>query len=213
MSRELKKKLKLFVEGDTEENYFKQLKEKNNLDITYKPVNLRGGGYSNFIREIIKSGDLGFIAVFVIVDLDKIDEEKENFFRLYAYCKEKNKKGKVPYFLIGTNKDFEFFSCCHSPKYTGQSTDQFIKKEYGYKSVEEFKGDKKIYEVLNKGERSYKVALDKLKHKKPYICNQYKLEKKDMQIKIIDTGLFEDALSYPHSNMQELFEIIGIKLS
>ena len=58
MNREGKLKLKLFVEGYTEENYFKKLRKNNNVEIAYKEINMEGGGYTNFLEEIKKSSDL-----------------------------------------------------------------------------------------------------------------------------------------------------------
>ena len=94
MTREGKLKLRLFVEGYTEENYFKKLRKNNNVEITYKEINMEGGGYTNFLEEIKKTSDLGFIAVFIVVDLDKYIceiNQKKPFEELVKYCHNKNK--------------------------------------------------------------------------------------------------------------------------
>lgn len=213
MRRLPKKKIKLFVEGDTEENYFSHLKKGNEVEITYEEVNMHGGGYTNFLKKLKKFGELGYIAVFIIVDMDKIDEDKASFNKLKEFCDNKNKAKKIPYFLVGTNKDFEFFACSHCPNYKGQPTDRYITNEWGYKSVDEFKSDTKIYEFLNKNNRSYQIALEKLSRKNPYISNAFVVKKQDMKISITKTKINEEALSYQHSNIQELFAIIGINIA
>lgn len=212
MIKSPKKKIKLFVEGDTEENYFKRLRKDNNVEIIYQEVNMKGGGYSNFLKMIKKSGDLGYIAVFVIVDMDKIYEDRGSFNKLMEYCKTKNKSKKIPYFVVGTNKDFEFFACSHCPNYKGQPTSQYITNQFGYKSVETFKSDPKIFEFLNKNNRSYTLALERLRKKQPYVKNEFKVMKQDMKISISSTNQNEDALAYQHSNIYELFDIIGVDL-
>lgn len=215
MTREGKLRIKLFVEGYTEENYFKNLRKSNNVEISYKEVNMKGGGYTSFLNEVRKSPDSGFIAVFIVVDLDKFIQEPdqgEPFKKLLRHCKNKNKSGKIPYFLIVSNKDFEYFACCHCLNYKNTDTTAYITKKFKYKSLEEFKEYEKVYNFLNSNSRSYTNALSKIRYQKPYISNQYKKEVKglDINIKIKRTEIESGALNYFHSNIYELFEIIGV---
>lgn len=212
--REGKLKLKLFVEGDTEENYFKKLRKNNNVEISYKEINMNGGGYSGFLKEIKKSSDLGVIAVFIVVDLDKFvdkPDERRPFEELLKYCRDKNKNGKIPYFLIASNRDFEFFACSHCVKYKNTDTTAYITKNFKYIGLDEFKKDEKVYEFLNSGSRSYKNAIGRIKAKAPYISNDYNkdIEKLDKSLKIKRMDINESALNYYHSNLYELFDIIG----
>ena len=117
MSRRITKRIKILVEGKTEENYFKGFKEQPELKLYIKTVNMNGGGYSNFLKQLKKEGETGFLAIFIIIDLDKALIEKKALEELIKYCDAKNKHSIVPYFLIGNNKDFEFFVCCHCPNY------------------------------------------------------------------------------------------------
>jgi hypothetical protein len=201
MTREGKLKLKLFVEGYTEENYFKKLRKNNNVEITYREINMEGGGYTNFLEEIRKSSDLGFIAVFIVVDLDKYINEtnqKKPFDELVQYCKRKNKNGRIPYFLIASNKDFEYFACSHCEKYKDSDTSAYITKNFKYKCLEDFKADEKVYEFLNSNSRTYNNAISKIKSKKPYIANEYikEIKKLDKLLKIKQTNICEEALCY-----------------
>lgn len=214
--REGKLKLKLFVEGYTEENYFKKLRKNNNVEISYTEINMEGGGYTSFLKEIKKSSDLGFIAVFIVIDLDKyIDEvnQKKPLEELIAYCKRKNKNGRIPYFLIASNRDFEFFACSHCVNYKDSNTNAYITKNFKYKNLEDFKSDEKIYEFLNSNSKSYINAINKIKTKKPYISNEYikDIKKLDKSLKIRQTTINAEALCYFHSNMYEFFDIIGVE--
>ncbi|MBF8984532.1 RloB domain-containing protein [Lutibacter sp. B2] len=213
MIRKSKQRLMLLVEGDTEENYMKELKNNPDVYFSIKPVNMHGGGYTNFKNRLRKESTKGFLAIFILIDLDKAFDEKKQLKDLIDYCKMQNKKSEIPYILIGTNKDFEFFACCHCPNYKKGNTDQYITKIFGYKDVGKFKSDTKIYTFLNSDHRSFKEALNKLSSKHPaYFKHVYKKEKKglDITIKLSKTIINQDALTSLHSNIYELFDIIGI---
>ena len=165
----------VFVEGDTEENYFKSLRKhrNNNIKLSFKTSNMDGGGYNNFLNKIRKESTKGYIAFFIIIDLDKVQSDSVNFNKLLDYCKKKNsEKNQIPYFLIGTNKDFEFFACCHCPKYkVSKDTKSYIEKEFNFRDLNKFKSDSKIYEFLNRDGRTVENALETLKKIKHYIEN------------------------------------------
>lgn len=212
MSRKSKQRLKLLVEGDTEENYIKGLKNNPDVKLSIKPVNMHGGGYTNFLNQLRKESPLGFIAIFILIDLDKAIEEEKQLQKLINYCNVKSKTSKIPYILIGTNKDFEFFACCHCPNYKNRNTNQYIIKTFGYKDVNKFKADAKIYNFLNKDNRSINEALTKLSPQKPtYFKHIYKKQKKglDITIKLSEPVIInQDALTSYHSNIYELFDLM-----
>lgn len=216
MSRHMKirPKIKVFVEGDTEENYISELKKCSDCSFTIKPVNMNGGGYQNFLNKLKKDSSTGHSAVFIIIDLDKAESEKDELKKLIKFCRDKNKYSDIPYFLIGTNKDFEYFSCCHCPSYKSNNTDRYITKELGYKSVDECKADKNIYNKLNKGKKNYKVALQKVangKNSMKYFNYEYK--KPTRVGKLIKVKKFmtnDEALNYLHTNMYDFFDLIGL---
>lgn len=204
-----KPRLKLFVEGDTEYNYMYKLKYKKNVILSIKVVNMHGGGYKNFLQSIKKESSLGFTAIVIIIDLDKAHTDKKNLDKLIDFCKDKNQRNNIPYILIGNNKDFEFFACCHCPKYKNKDTKQYITKEFHYKSLGDFKADKNVFEFLNKNGRSSDIALKKLKSR-PFFNQKCSVKKRglDITIKLSDFELYESALSYNHSNISDLFDII-----
>lgn len=204
----------VFVEGDTEENYFKGFRQhkKNNIKLSFKPSNMDGGGYKNFLNKIRKESSKGYIAFFIIIDLDKVQSDSANFNELLAYCRKKNsEKNQIPYFLIGTNKDFEFFACCHCSKYKiSKDTKSYIEKDLNFKDLNKFKSDSKVYEFLNRDGRSFENALETLKSINPYIKNTYTKTNKglDISINITQTSIDSNRINSKNSNIDEFFDLI-----
>ena len=66
--RTTKKNFKVFCEGDTEYNYIDEMRRQKKLSISLKPVNMRGGGYSNFLEQIKTDGTTNCLAKFIIVE-------------------------------------------------------------------------------------------------------------------------------------------------
>jgi hypothetical protein len=52
--RVLKKRYAIFCEGDTEYNYIDKMRKNQGVELVLKPINMHGGGYSNFLRQIKK---------------------------------------------------------------------------------------------------------------------------------------------------------------
>ena len=88
--RELKKKFKVFCEGDTEYHYIDQMRKTQGVEIPIKPINMKGGGYQSFLDEIRTKAQTNCIAKFIIVDADRIQKgknEKDVFLRLLDFCR------------------------------------------------------------------------------------------------------------------------------
>lgn len=51
--RKLRKRFIVFCEGDTEYNYIDTMRLNQGVELALKPINMHGGGYSNFL-EVIK---------------------------------------------------------------------------------------------------------------------------------------------------------------
>ena len=62
--------LQSFCEGDTEYNYIDEMRRQKRLSITLKPVNMKGGGYSNFLEQVKTDGTTNCLAKFIIIDGD-----------------------------------------------------------------------------------------------------------------------------------------------
>ncbi len=211
--RNAKKRIKLLVEGSTEKNYFEGLKKNPDIVFNIKNVvDMHGGGYSNFLKVLKKESSVGYLATFIFIDLDTASSDKKNINELTDYCIRKNKESGEAYFLIGTNKNFEFFVCLHCLNYKNQDTTQFIKNNLQYQSIQEYKGDKKIFEVLNKNQRSYKNAIGRLSGCSSYFIHKFKVKKKGIDIIIKfdkrSIVLDEEQLNCNNSNINEFFDFI-----
>lgn len=75
-TRETKKNFKVFCEGDTEYNYIDEMRRQKRLSIAIKPVNMKGGGYSNFLEQVKTDGTTNCLAKFIIIDGDRAVEEE-----------------------------------------------------------------------------------------------------------------------------------------
>ena len=63
--REIKKVFKIFCEGDSEYNYFDSMKRERKLSLAIKLVNMKGGGYGNFLEKIREDGNTNCLAKFI----------------------------------------------------------------------------------------------------------------------------------------------------
>ena len=183
--RILKKRYAIFCEGDTEYNYIDKMRKKQGVELVLKPINMHGGGYSNFLKQIRKEAQTNYLAKFIIVDADRIRNnagEQENFLKLLEYCMIQNKKGNTPHFLIADNPDFEYVACLHDAEYRGQDTKNYIVKTWGYKNLDAFKNDKDVYEFLNTGKRTFEKMLNAIRVQEKLVRNKYEIKKKTFEI-------------------------------
>ena len=210
-TRETKKNFKVFCEGDTEYNYIDELRRQKRLSIAIKPVNMKGGGYSNFLEQVKTDGTTNCLAKFIIIDGDRAiaeEGEKKKLQELLEYCILQNQNGRIPHFLIVDYPDFEYIACLHTPQYKRQNIAQYIVKELGYKSVDEFKADDKVYNVLNTNENSSDRMISLLRKENCFIVNRYSIKKSLYEIKI-STVYDWEKLGRKGSNINEFFEIIS----
>lgn len=209
--RILKKRYAIFCEGDTEYNYIDKMRKKQGVELVLKPINMHGGGYSNFLKQIRKEAQTNYLAKFIIVDADRIKNnagEQENFLKLLEYCMIQNKKGNTPHFLIADNPDFEYVACLHDAEYRGQDTKNYIVNAWKFKNIAAFKSNGDVYEFLNTGKKSYMNLLEAIKKQEKMISNKYEIKKKTFDIKIKKTDYDEDAVNKRNSNIEEFFEVI-----
>ena len=209
--RVLKKRYAIFCEGDTEYNYIDKMRKKQGVELVLKPINMHGGGYSNFLKQIKKEAQTNYIAKFIIVDADRIKTipgEQENFLELLEYCKLQNDKENTPHFLIANNPDFEYVACLHDIEYKGQDTKNFIVNVWKFKDIAAFKSDEDVYEFLNAGSKSYRTLLDAIRKQDKLVSNNYEIKKKTFDIVIKQTIYDKDALNKRNSNIEEFFDVI-----
>lgn len=209
--REIRKSFKVFCEGDTEYNYIDEMRRQKKLSIALKAVNMKGGGYSNFLEQIKTDGTVNCLAKFIIIDGDRAVAdagEKKNLRELLEYCCIQNQSERIPHFLIINHPDFEYIACLHTPGYKGQNAAQYIIKDLGYKSIEDFKSDQKVYNFLNSRGNSEGIMLSSLKGKARFIINNYSVSKTQYEIKISSTADDWTRLEQKGSNINEFFEVI-----
>lgn len=211
--RKLQKRFVVFCEGDTEYNYINKMRgvKRQDVQITLKPINMHGGGYSNFLKKIKMESQTNCLAKFIMVDADRLVkhyEEKDSFLQLAEYCRLQNKKGTVPHFLIANNPDFEYVACLHVPEYKGQEATRFLRTVLGFQTLEQFKKNTEVYEYLNRGEFSYQIMIQRLRGKDKFVKNIYSVKKKNFEIAISRTDVSWEMLDCKGSNMEEFFDVI-----
>ncbi len=208
--REIKKNFKVFCEGDTEYHYVDEMRRQLKLSITLKPVNMKGGGYSSFLDSLKTDSNTNCLAKFIIIDGDRaVSEsgEKAKLRELVEYCILQNDSGRTPHVLIVNDPDFEYVGCLHTPEYRGQNTEQYITKIMGYKDMDDFKGDTKIYQVLNSNGNSSQLMMKRLKPEDCFVINHYTVSRSQFEIKI-KTIYDWEKLGWKSSNIHEFFQLI-----
>lgn len=65
------------------------MRRQKRLSIALKPINMKGGGYSNFLEQVKIDGTTNCLAKFIIIDGDRAvmeEGEKKNLRELLEYC-------------------------------------------------------------------------------------------------------------------------------
>jgi hypothetical protein len=209
--RVFQKRFAIFCEGDTEYNYIDKMRKNQGVELILKPINMHGGGYSNFLNKIKTEAQSNYLAKFIIVDGDRISSvpgELANFKNLLEYCKIQNRKGNTPHFIIVDNPDFEYVACLHSPEYKGQDVHKFIQTAFGIKDMGDFKSNTEIYNLLNSGNLSCHRMVDVIRGREKFLKNEYDIKKSRFEITIKETVIDMDLLSRRNSNIEEFFDVI-----
>ena len=207
----MQKNIVVFCEGDTEYNYINKMRRKQGVKIALKPINMHGGGYANFLKYIKKESQTNCLAKFIIVDADRLRKhsgERPAFDELIEYCKQQNKRNIVPHFLIVDNPDFEYVACLHAPEYINQDIENFIKSNFKFKSMDDFKSNENVYDFLNTGTRSNMIMLEKIRGKEKLVKNTYSVNKKNFQVMITKTDVNWDKENVKGTNIEEFFDVI-----
>ncbi len=207
--RELRKKFVIFCEGDTEYNYIDAMRLRQGVELALKPINMQGGGYTNFLSAIKREASNNCLAKFIIIDFDRVKKhsgELPKLKQLIRYCELQNYSGKIPHFLILDNPDFEYIACLHIADYSGQDAETYIGRRLGFGNLEKFKALENVYDYLNTGDNSYNLMLSRLQKK--IIVNSYRINKTNFEIKILGTEIIWEHENERGSNINEFFEII-----
>lgn len=97
----------------------------------------------------------------------------------------------------------------HIPEYMGQEEGRFLKTKFKMTSLEQFKKNTQIYDMLNDGVSSYVIMLDKISRKDNIVKNIYTVKKQNYDISIKRTEVNMDFLARRGSNINEFFDIIN----
>ena len=96
--RKLRKKFIVFCEGDTEYNYIDTMRLNQGVELALKPINMHGGGYSNFLEVIKKEANNNCLAKFIVIDYDRVKKHPGELAKLkeiIEYCKLQNSNKRI----------------------------------------------------------------------------------------------------------------------
>jgi len=209
-SRKTKRVFKIFCEGDTEYNYFDEMRRIKKFSLSLKPVNMAGGGYSNFLLELRKDSNSNCLCKFIIIDGDRavdFPEEKRKLEELIRFCRIQNESGRTPHLMVVNYKDFEYIACLHNPAYRNTDTDIFIWKVFN-RTVDQLKSERNIYSFLNTEPNSEECLIKAVSKRPEIISNSYKIIKSQFKITVSKTCYYSNNLGIRSSNIQELFNIL-----
>ena len=210
--RQIEKVFKVFCEGDTEYNYFEYIRKNKKISLAIKPVNMKGGGYSNFLSRIQEDANSNCLAKFIIIDADRalsVQGEDKELKKIIDYCLVQNESKRIPHILILDFPDFEYVACLHIFSYKNQEAQQFIKKELGYSDIDDFKADEKVYKVLTEsGKGSIEQLLSKINSKTKIINNEFTYHKSKYEVSVrMKYDL--DKLGLRGTNFSDFYDVLA----
>lgn len=124
--RLVEKVFKVFCEGDTEYNYFEYIRKNKKVSLAIRPINMKGGGYANFLDQIKGDANSNCLAKFIVIDGDRalsFPGELDVLKGIIDYCKKQNSSKRTPHILIIDYPDFEYVACLHTYAYKGQKVE------------------------------------------------------------------------------------------
>lgn len=210
--RGIEKSFKVFCEGDTEYNYFEYIRKNRKVSLALRPVNMKGGGYANFLAKIREDANSNCLAKFIVIDGDraeKIEGESAALWNIINYCKVQNDSKRIPHILIIDYPDFEYVACLHTYNYKGQNVEQYIKRELGYSDIETFKADKDIFKVLVESGKGSIAQLQKSINKNTQVIkNVFTINKSQFEIQVQDMIVSKESLGIKGTNFNEFYEVL-----
>lgn len=210
--RVTEKVFKIFCEGDTEHNYFNYIRKNKKVSLAIRPINMKGGGYANFLEQIESDANSNCLAKFIVIDGDRalsIPGEKKALNDLINFCKKQNSSRRIPHILIIDYPDFEYVACLHTYAFKGQNVEQYIKSELGYKDIDSFKADDKVFKVLvESGKGSVEQLLKSINHNNAIVDNKFSINKSKYEI-FVETETEMDNLGKRGTNFDDFYKILN----
>lgn len=156
-----------------------------------RPINMKGGGYANFLDQIKEDANSNCLAKFIVIDGDRalsFPGELDVLKGIIDYCKKQNSSKRTPHILIIDYPDFEYVACLHTYAYKGQKVEQYIKREFGYRDVDAFKADDKVFKVLvESGKGSIEQLINSVNHATAIVNNDFSINKSKYEIFVKST--------------------------
>lgn len=210
--RNVEKSFKVFCEGDTEYNYFEYIRKNKKASLAIRPVNMKGGGYANFLSRLKEDANSNCLAKFIIIDGDRaesVPSEKDVLGRIIEYCKVQNDSNRIPHIIIIDYPDFEYVACLHTFSYKGQNVEQYIKEELGYSDIDEFKADKDVFKVLvESGKGSVNQLRTSINVHTSIIRNTFSINNAKYEIQVTQTIVNKDNLGIKGTNFGEFYDVL-----
>lgn len=210
--RVTEKVFKIFCEGDTEHNYFNYIRKNKRVSLAIRPINMKGGGYANFLDKIESDANSNCLAKFIVIDGDRafsIPGEMEALNNLIKFCKKQNSSRRIPHILIIDYPDFEYVACLHTYAFKGQNVEQYINKELGYRDIASFKADEKIFNVLvESGKGSVEQLLKSINHNNAIVHNNFFINKSKYEI-FVETEVEMDNLGKRGTNFDDFYKVLN----
>ena len=210
-NRGINKTFKIFCEGDTEYNYFEYIRQNKKVSLAIKPTNMRGGGYTNFLKRIKEDPNSNCLAKFIVIDGDRAisnSKEKNVLMDIISYCKMQNSSKRIPHILIIDYPDFEYVACLHTYNYKKQDVGQYIQKNLGYKDVEAFKADEKVFKVLTEtGKGSVEHLLASINQATKIVENSFSINKSKYEISV-ESNINMSNLGKKGTNFDDFYKVL-----
>ena len=210
--RGIDKVFKIFCEGDTEHNYFEYIRKNKKVSLAIRPINMKGGGYASFLEKIEGDANSNCLAKFIVIDGDRaltVSGEMEALLKIINYCKVQNLSKRIPHILIIDFPDFEYVACLHTFSFKGQNVEQYIKKELGYKDIDAFKADDKVFKVLvESGKGSIEQLLSSINPNTAVVNNVFTINKSQYEVSV-DTKIEINNLGKKGTNFDEFYRVLN----
>ena len=210
--RVVEKVFKVFCEGDTEHNYFEYIRKNRKVSLTIRPINMKGGGYANFLDQIERDANSNCLAKFIVIDGDRtlsVPGEQDALKRIIDYCKIQNSSKRIPHILIIDYPDFEYVACLHTYAYKGQNVEQYIKRELGYRDTDAFKADDKVFKVLvESGKGSIEQLINSVNHATAIVNNDFSINKSKYEI-FVKSTINMSNLGKKGTNFDDFYKVLG----
>lgn len=210
--RVVEKVFKVFCEGDTEHNYFEYIRKNRKVSLTIRPINMKGGGYANFLDQIERDANSNCLAKFIVIDGDRtlsVPGEQDALKRIIDYCKIQNSSKRIPHILIIDYPDFEYVACLHTYAYKGQNVEQYIKRELGYRDIDAFKADDKVFKVLvESGKGSIEQLIESVNHATAIVNNNFSINKSKYEI-LVESTINMSNIGKRGTNFDDFYRVLS----